>query len=246
MIRRIVALAFMGTLLWAALCQAGTQAVPPQKTQVDNRDAELREAVAAYVKEKTANLGYDVRLKRISINGNPKLPEGQLEYEVVAPQQWEGWGTVNMAVLVRQGDRVVSNTSARVEVEALTDMVVTLRELERGMVITGADVAVQKRDAASVLGGKFIGGIKDVVGKQVRTAIRANTVVRADQVEKVPLIKSGQMVTIVAENEVMKVSVAGKARSSGAEGDVILVQNLNSLKEIPARVINATTVQIGF
>ena len=246
MIRRIVAIACMGMLLWAALCQAGTSAGPLQKAQVANRDAELKEAVAAYVKQKTANLGYDVHIKRISINGNPKLPEGPLDYEVVAPQQWEGWGAANLAVLVRQGDRVVSNTSMRVEVEALTDMVVTLRELERGAVITSADVAVQKRDAGSVSGGKFIGSIKDAVGKQVRTAIRANTVVRADLVEKVPLIKSGQMVTIVAENEVMKVSVAGKARSSGAEGDVIMVQNLNSLKEIPARVISATTVQVGF
>lgn len=245
MIRRIVAIACMGMLLWAALCQAGTSASPLQKAQVANRDAELKEAVAAYVKQKTANLGYDVHIKRISINGNPKLPEGPLDYEVVAPQQWEGWGVANLAVLVRQGDRVVSNTSMRVEVEALTDMVVTLRELDRGMIITSADVTVQKRDAGSVF-GKFIGSIKDVVGKQVRTAIRANTVVRADQVEKMPLIKSGQMVTIVAENEVMKVSVAGKARSSGAEGDVIMVQNLNSLKEIPARVISATTVQVGF
>lgn len=61
-----------------------------------------------------------------------------------------------------------------------------------------------------------------------------------------PVVKSGQMVTIVAENDVIKVSVAGKARSAGAEGDIIMVQNLNSLKEIPARVINATTVQVSF
>jgi flagella basal body P-ring formation protein FlgA len=54
------------------------------------------------------------------------------------------------------------------------------------------------------------------------------------------------MVTILAENDVIKISVAGKARSSGAEGDTIMVQNLNSLKEIPARVVNATTVQVGF
>jgi flagella basal body P-ring formation protein FlgA len=54
------------------------------------------------------------------------------------------------------------------------------------------------------------------------------------------------MVTIVAENDIIKISVAGKARSSGAEGDSIRVQNLTSLKEIPARVINATTVQVGF
>ena len=54
------------------------------------------------------------------------------------------------------------------------------------------------------------------------------------------------MVTIVAENGLMIISVAGKARSSGAEGDIVMVQNQNSLKEIPAKVISATTVQVAF
>jgi flagellar basal body P-ring formation protein FlgA len=85
-----------------------------------------------------------------------------------------------------------------------------------------------------------------VIGKKARTIIRANQPVRADLVERVPLVKSGQMVTIVAENEVLKISVSGKARSQGAEGDTIRVQNLSSLKEISARIINATTVQVAF
>ena len=88
--------------------------------------------------------------------------------------------------------------------------------------------------------------VDEVIGKKARTTLRANQPVRADQVEKVPLIKSGQMVTIIAENGVLKISVAGKAHSSGAEGDIIRVQNLTSLKEIPAKVIDASTVQVAF
>jgi flagella basal body P-ring formation protein FlgA len=54
------------------------------------------------------------------------------------------------------------------------------------------------------------------------------------------------MVTIIAENGVFKISVTGKAHSSGAEGDIIRVQNLTSLKEIPAKVIDGSTVQVAF
>ena len=60
------------------------------------------------------------------------------------------------------------------------------------------------------------------------------------------MIKAGQLVNIIAENERMRISVTGKAKSAGAEGDTITVQNLNSLKELPARVIDAGTVQIVF
>lgn len=209
------------------------------------RDAEIRDAVTAYVRQKTANLGWEVRIKPFFITKGPVQPEGPLEYEVIAPQQWEGWGAVNLTVMARQGDRVVRNSSMRVEVEALADMVVTLRQLDHGTIITSKDIAVQKRDIVSV-GGKFSRSTDDLVGKRTRTTIKANAAVRADQVEKVPLVTSGQMVTIVAENEIMKITVAGKARNAGAEGDTIMVQNLNSLKDIPAKVINATTVQVNF
>ncbi len=241
MIFRTITIVWVCMLLCAPLCRAEQRPAP----KAADRDAEIKAAVTAYIKQKTANLGYEIRIKRISINGNLKLPEGALEYEVMAPRQWEGWGTASLAVLARLGDRVVSNSSVRVEVEALADMVVALRQLDRGAVISGTDIAVQKREIAAV-SGTFAGNAGDVVGKQTRITIKANAVVRTDQLEKVPLVKSGQMVTIVAENAVMKVSVAGKAKNSGAEGDIILVQNLNSLKDIPARVVNATTVQVGF
>jgi flagella basal body P-ring formation protein FlgA len=62
----------------------------------------------------------------------------------------------------------------------------------------------------------------------------------------VALIKSGQIVTIVAENDRIRVTLTGKAKGAGAEGDMISVQNLNSLKEFPARVVDASTVMVAF
>lgn len=241
MIARLILIACVCTSLSAAPCLAAQTPAPAQL----QREAEIRAAVTAYVHAKTANLGWEIRIRRISVSGNPRLPEGALEYEVLAPRQWEGWGAAGMAVVARQNDRLVSNIPVQVDVEALADMVVALRQLDHGTIITAADVAVHKRDVAAAA-GRFTRNPGDIVGKRARTTLKANTAVRTDQVERVPLVKSGQMVTIVAENEVFKISVAGRARSAGAEGDVIMVQNLNSLKEIPARVVNATTVQVSF
>jgi flagella basal body P-ring formation protein FlgA len=217
----------------------------PAQQGASSGEARVREAVSGYIQQKTANLGLEIRIKRVNINGKSTLPEGPLDFEVVAPQQWEGWGSANLGVIVRQRDRVVLNTSVQVEVEALSEMVVTLRQLDYGVVISEADVTLQKRDVAAV-GGKYSRSLDAIVGRRTRTSVKANAAIRTDQVEKVPLIKSGQTVTIVAENEVMRITVTGRARSAGAEGDTIMVQNLSSLKEIPARVINATTVQVGF
>ncbi|OGU18001.1 MAG: flagella basal body P-ring formation protein FlgA [Geobacteraceae bacterium GWC2_53_11] len=218
---------------------------PRQAFSAIDRELEVRDAVTSFVASRTAGMGWEVRIRRMTISDALKLPAGVIDYEVVAPQQWEGWGNVSIAVLARQSDKVVRNIPVWVDIEALTEMVVALRQIDSGDLISSADVTLQKRELSqsSHLAARTLA---DVVGKKVRTTLRANQPVRTDLVERVPLVKSGQMVTIVAENEVLKISVSGKARSAGAEGDTIRVQNLTSLKEIPARVINANTVQVAF
>ncbi len=236
--KRLLPHIFILLLILAIFC-------PLQARSATDREQEVRDVVTAFVTSRTAGMGWDVHIRRITISDALKLPEGPVDYEVVAPQQWEGWGNISIAVIARQKDRVVRNVPVRVDVEALTDTVVTLRQIEYGSIVSAADVVLQKREITqnSHLAARTL---DDVSGKKARTTLRANQPVRTDQVEKVPLIKSGQIVTIVAENEVLKISVSGTARSSGAEGDIIRVQNLTSLKEIPARVINATTVQVAF
>ena len=209
------------------------------------RDVEIRAAVESYVLQKTANLGCETRLKRFTFSGASALPEGPLEYEIVAPQQWEGWGNTGLAIIVRRGERVVGNIPGRVEVEALAEMVIAVRQIDHGSVVTTGDVALKKLDVAGVQ-GRYLSRVADVVGKKARSTIRPNTAVKVDQFEKVALIKSGQIVTIVAENDRMRVTIPGKARSAGGEGDTINVQNMNSLKEFPARIVDANTVMVAF
>lgn len=210
-----------------------------------DRSQEVRDVVTAFVKTRTDDMGWDVRIRRITISDALKLPDGVIDYEIIAPQQWEGWGKVSVAVLARQKDRVLRNFPVRIDVEALTDMVVTLHQIENGAGINATDLVLQKREITQS-SSRASRKIDEIAGKRARMVIKANQPVRVEQVEKVPLVKSGQMVTIVAENEVMKISVAGKARSSGAEGDIVMVQNQSSLKEMPARVVSASIVQVAF
>ncbi|ABL01043.1 SAF domain protein [Pelobacter propionicus DSM 2379] len=209
------------------------------------RAAEVQRAVLSYVQQRTADIGCETRIKRLTISGNPSFPAGTLDYEVVAPQQWEGWGRAGISVVVRKGTRVVGNLTVWVEVEALVDMVVTVRQINHGSVITTADLALRKQDIAAVQ-GRYLARTEDAVGKKARVTLRPNAAIRSDQLEKVPLIRAGQLVTIIAENERMRITATGKSKSAGAEGDTITVQNLGSLKELPARVLDSTTVLIVF
>ncbi len=223
-------------LLSASLLEA--QAAP-----LLQRDPEIREAVTSYIKQKTSQLGYEIHIKKLTLGGPTELPGGSVDFEVVASQQWEGWGIANIAVIVRQGNRVVRNIPVRVEVEALADMVVALHQIDRDSVISSDDVVIKRADISGIQ-GKYLGRTSDVIGKKARATLRANTPLKPDQLEKVALIKSGQPVTIQIESGNMRITVTGKARSAGAAGEMIRVQNLESLKEFPARILDARTVAI--
>ncbi len=209
------------------------------------REKKIREAITSFIMERTNGTGLEIRIKRIGYNGDMNLPSGKISYDFIAPRQWEGWGRTNLGFIVRVDDSVVRNISVPVEVEALADMVVTLRPLVRGEVISEGDVTLQKRDLAGI-SGKVAFDPSTVVGKVVRINIRGNSPVRSDFLEKVPIIKYGQMVTLVAEDGSLRVTAAGRAKGSAAEGDLIMVQNLNSKKDVQGRVLDSGTVEVDF
>jgi flagella basal body P-ring formation protein FlgA len=205
----------------------------------------VRAAVQDFILDRTRDSGMDIHIKRISIDEDITVPTGKVRYEFIAPRQWEGWGRTVLGLVIRVDDQLVRNMSIPVEVEALTDMVVARYPLARGVVVEASDVSLQKRDLADV-SCKVSFNLADVLGKRVRIPIRANMPVRSDYLEKVPLVKNGQVVTIVAENGDLCVTATGMARGTGAEGDLIMVQNMNSKKSVQARVIDSGTVAVNF
>ncbi|UFS72404.1 flagellar basal body P-ring formation chaperone FlgA [Geomonas sp. RF6] len=209
------------------------------------KEGEVRKVVTDFLAQKTANLPAQTTVKKVGYSGDLQLPAGAVTYEVIAPESWEGWGSASLALIVRVDGQVKKNLIVRVEVEALVDMLVATRTLERGETVTEADLTIAKRDLAKVA-GRFCRDVDEAVGKRVKTAIRANTPVRGDYLELVPLVKSGQLVTVLVENEAIKVTTSGRAKLSGGLGELITVQNPTSLKEFPARVINSTTVKVDF
>ncbi len=209
------------------------------------KEAQVRQVVTDYLREKTGRVGADIQLKKINFSGEIPLPPGVMSFELLSPQEWEGWGRGSLALIVRVNDQLVKNIPLNVEVAVMADMVVTMRPLEKGEVLAADDVSIQRRDMATAP-ARACRSIDEVLGKRVRVGLRGNSPVRGDYLERLPIVKSGQMVTIVAENSAFRVTAAGRSKGNGAEGDTIMVQNLNAHKEMPAVVVNATTVRVEF
>jgi flagella basal body P-ring formation protein FlgA len=220
-------------------CQAavGKQVLLPEQ--------EVRLAVERFLVEKLAGRGWETTIRQLSIPQGIKVSSGPHDLELLVPAGWDGWGPVSVALVIRVNGIVEKNVSVRLSVDAKTEMVTATRQLVSGTVLVAGDLQLQKHDLAQV-GGDPIKNIADAVGKKTRITIRAGTPLRHNQLVNVPVVVSGQLVTIVAENGGIRITVSGRARSAGSIGDLIKVQNLVSQKEIPARIVDASTVEVGF
>jgi len=207
--------------------------------------AEVRKVITDYVLHKTEALNAQVSIKKIGFGGEFRLPPGQISYEVVGPERWEGYGNATLSLIVRVDDQVKRNLAVPVEVEALAQMVVTARALDRAEVLSASDLVLDRRDLGRLQGG-FLTSIEEAVGLRMKNSLRANAPLRKDYLERVPVVKAGQIVNIVVENEVIKITTPGRARQSGAVGDLITVQNVSSQKELAGRVVDASTVKVDF
>ena len=221
------------------------QPAPPTAAGTLVSEGELRRVISDFLARKTEHLNAEISVRKIGVSGDLMLPLGKVSYEVVAPESWEGWGNTSLALIVRVDNQVRRNLTVFVEVEALAEVVIVTRPLERGEVIGESDVALVRRDLAH-LQGRFCRKPAEAVGLMLKSSVRGNSPLRADYLERVPVVKSGQLVTIVAENDVVRITASGRAKGAGALGDVITVLNLSSQKELAARVVDAATVRVDF
>ena len=130
-------------------------------------------------------------------------------------------------------------------VDVVKDIVVSTRPLERHSIITGEDVRLEKMHLAD-LQSNVVTDPVEVIGKRTKRTIEANTPLRLAFLEIPPLVKRGDMVTIIAETDVLRITTRGIVTENGGKGDMVRVINVNSRKELFAKVLDARTVEVDF
>jgi len=186
-----------------------------------------------------------VRVKDVRVNRNVILPKGKITYEVILPKNTDFLGTIPLSVIFRVNRHFQKRVWATVSIEMLAEVVITRRPLRRYQLITEDDIRLQKMDLAE-LPSNIITSCEEVLGKRTKSAINANVVLRSDLVELPPLVRRGDVVLMIAESDGLKITALGEVRERGRRGERIRVVNLDSKREIYARVLDSKTVKVDF
>ena len=185
------------------------------------------------------------RIKQIQVNRIPVLPKGRVTYKVVPPKDMDFLGLIPLSIFFSVNGCFQKKVMVTVDIEVLTEVVVVKKPLGRYKMITEDDVYLQKRDMSN-LPSNIITNPEDVLGKRAKRAIDAKTVLRTDLIEFPPLVRRGDVVSIIAETDGLRITALGEVKEKGCKGERIRVVNLDSEKGIYARVFDSNTVVVDF
>ena len=88
--------------------------------------------------------------------------------------------------------------------------------------------------------------LNKVIGKEATRNLQTGQVIKFRDFKKVPLVKRGSRVIILATKGPMKITTPGAVREEGFKNSIVQVVNLETKKTIYAEVLSANTVKVKF
>jgi flagella basal body P-ring formation protein FlgA len=139
---------------------------------------------------------------------------------------------------------LMGTARVQAEVEAVKEVVVASRFLRRNQLMEEGDLMMT---AIRLTGpaGHYIDNLDLAVGKRLTRSISARLPITEDALGKPYMIRQGARITIQYVQGALKVLALGTAKEDGPAGASIRVSNLDSKKDLWARVVDSQTVQVG-
>ena len=174
-----------------------------------------------------------------------RVPQGNTTFDCKLPGRKNRIGRVHFLCLVK----VAGNTKKRLrlyaDVKVAYDVYRPIRSLKMGHVIQPGDVELTQLKADHVL-RNIVSDEGDIMGHRLIRNLEEGETILAHMVQKIPLVKNGDRILIIAHKGSLRVTAPGVVRQNGFKNDTVRVENIHSRKIILGTVIDSRTVQINF
>jgi flagellar basal body P-ring formation protein FlgA len=212
------------------------QQIPITREQIE---AIYREFVLKKASWKTE----DLDIRQIAFSDIPALPSGVLNYEVTASPHETFVGDVSVTIHFFVDSKEVRNMRVAGKVDLYQEVAHSVRSIKRSEVISDADIQFQRINIAA-RPDRYVLQREHIVGKKLLSEVGPNQPIRPRDLDKPSLVKRGDPVTIVFQEDGIRLCTRGEAKENGGEGDRIRILNVDTKKSIFCQVIDAQTVGV--
>ena len=193
---------------------------------------------------------WNERVKSVSVSvlepSEPVLiPAGAAELRVLPSASDEGLGRRAFHLAVTLDRKPWKTIQAIADISATVDAVVPTRFLKHDELIEAGDLKTVKVRVLQ-LNHSFVTNRDEVVGKSAARPLQPDTPLRAGFVKPALVIKKGDRVLIEARRGGLSIQTYGITKSNGQVGQTIMVANVDSGRELRAKVVAPNLVQVEF
>jgi flagella basal body P-ring formation protein FlgA len=154
-------------------------------------------------------------------------------------------GNIAMTVSLYVDGNQIRNVPVSGRVSVTTTVVKTARRISKGEIISRHDLRTVTEKGTGKM-GDLIADPEDAVGKMTSRSLRSGQVLTYSMLDNPPVVKKGNRVVVMAENEFIKITTMGKALQDGRTGEFIKVKNETSGKILHSRVSGPGMVKVVF
>jgi len=189
-------------------------------------------------------------LKDVEIEARNKpadfwVKEGELTFKASTLANNYTRGNAVIIVQVYLDGEKIKELPVNLSIRMFDKVLIAQRSIGREEFLSLENITIERREISQVTGTP-IKDIKETINMVAKNRIRAQSVVTKEMLQKPILIERGGIVNIIFSSGNLHVSAKGIAQKKGRLGDVIVVKNLDSQKELLGEVLSSGIVRIDF
>ena len=205
----------------------------------------IKKTIQRYLEGEWGTRVKAVQVTVLELSDPVKIPPGLVELQVTPSQSEEGLGRRMFHVLVTTNGRPWKIIDVLTDVVAMVDVVVPNRFLKSEELVDAEDLTISRIRIPDIK-HPFITDQEEVIGKSVVRPLQADTPIRPSFLKKPLMIKKGDRVMIEARKGGLSIQASGVTKSSGQVGQTVMVANLDSGRELRAKIVAPGHVQVDF
>jgi flagella basal body P-ring formation protein FlgA len=204
---------------------------------------QIRQIIAEYLARTEPYSSGEHQILSVNSQSAPALPPGNVEYRF-SPQPSSNPNYLSGTIFFTVNGEEAARLRVTAQIDLQVKAVVAVRDLPRGHILSEEDLSESLTPFAKAKGA--LTEAAQAAGQTLKVGLRAGSPVHDRDLEKAFMITKGETVTIIAQSGSLKVTALGQAKENGALGQTITVMNMDSKKNISARVIGPSQVEVIF
>jgi flagella basal body P-ring formation protein FlgA len=196
------------------------------------------------LEERMGRKNADFELHSVNAGRDLVLPAGRLETQVhFLGRARKGLIAAKIEFLVNGSQAAKRRVTGKVDLYA--KVVVAKMGMARRHVLEPEDVEVV-RMRLNDIHGAVASYPDEVVGLRTRVPVAMGEVLMLTRLERAPLIRRGDIVSMIYTSGTLKVTAKGRAQQTGYKGGNIKLLNMASKREVYGKVLDSGTVLVKF